>query len=264
MKFCEKCNKEIPEDYQNLLCDSCYRLAETGIADPDYQENEAVEELDLVSRCHGRFKGQGFVMPTKQREMYEGIRDFLRNEFVLKNAQYPKFIWKPTVIDIGCGLGIGTNILSHEADYVLGIDKNEESINYASQMFARHKNNTYWSPQVDFLVSDVVSEEREFMKFDVGVCLEVFEHLQDTKPLISFMQKLIKPGGFLYISSPNRDAWKGQDRAKKPLNEHHVRELTLNEFKNFLLNFFKDVEILNSKLEPAGEEETPVLARIRV
>lgn len=267
-KKCEKCGEIIPLDFGNALCVKHYIELQSGISDPEYQENEEVEELDLVSRVHGRFKGKGVVLPEPQREMYESIRDYMRNECVTKNVQFPKFIWKPTVVDVGCGLGIGTNILSHEADYVLGLDKNQESVEYAKQMFARHKNNVYWSPQVDFMVSDVVNEEREMMKFDFVVCLEVFEHLKNTKPLLAFLKRVWSGKGAIFISSPNRNAWAGQERATKPLNDHHVRELTLQEFRAFIEENMGDegnalvIDAFNSRMEPAQDSDTPILMRI--
>lgn len=262
-KVCENCNKEIPQDYQNLLCDTCYKVMETGIKDTQYQEREEVEELDLVSRIHGRFKGSGLVMPVEQRHIYTSIKDWIRTECVLKNNQYPKFIWKPKVIDIGCGCGIGTNILSQEADYTLGIDKNKESVLYAQQMFQREKNNIYWSSQVDFMEVDVSTENREFMKFDIITAIEIVEHLKNYHKLFDFIKKLSKNGTTVFMSSPNRNSDKIQKDT--PRNEHHVREWTKEEFENIIKSNFGNVEILDTKLlTPKDEKETPLVAKIKI
>ncbi|HEC66353.1 hypothetical protein LCGC14_1280630 [marine sediment metagenome] len=276
-KHCEVCKVEIPENYVNLLCMSCYEGYSTTpsiqtpkniqvspknpISDPEYQENKEVDEIDLVSRSHGRFKGRGDVMPQPQREIYEAVRDYIRNECVTKNIQYPKFIWKPKVIDIGSGLGVGTNILSHESDYVLGVDKNEENVRWATQMFKREKNNIYWSPQVDFMVSDVTNEEREFMQFDFIVCVEVIEHFKDYIPLLKFIKKVAKKNAVIFISTPNRNAWKGETRSKKPLNVHHTREYTNKELEGLLSQEFTSVEIYNTSLTSKEVDTiTPIVA----
>lgn len=286
-KTCEVCSTEIPESFVNALCMPCYGLLgreqgvpltsadkreiegvvsqRNGITDESYVENEEVDEIDLVSRSHGRFKGMGIVMPDAQRKIYEAIRDYCRNEFVTKHIQYPKFIWKPKVIDIGMGLGIGTNILSQEADYVLGTDKNEENVRWASQMFSRQKNNMYWSPQIDFMVSDVKTDDREYMKFDVVACIEVIEHFKDISPLIQFIKNVSKKETAIFISTPNRNAWKGQERAKRPLNIHHVKEYTSSEFKDILSESFASVEIYDSELKGREcETITPVVAFCRI
>lgn len=276
-KYCEKCGKEIPQDYINLLCGGCYAILESenakrvsaeSVAQPDgfrlteegYRENEEVGEIDMVSRVHGRFKGIGIVMPVEQRQIYTRIKDYFRTEFVMKNAAYPKFIWKPKVADVGCGLGIGSNILSQEADYVLGLDKNEENVRYAKQMFSRERNNIYYSCQVDFMESDVYTENRELMKFDIVTCIEVFEHLKDPIPLINFIKKLLKPDGKVFISTPNRNAEKIQKDT--PFNPHHVRETKSEIFETFLKQHFKNVQLMDSALRPveANTVETPIVA----
>lgn len=275
MKHCEVCLIQIPDDYGNTLCDKCYKLIESGkieiyvpscgnngVTDPNYQENEQKEELDMVSRMHGRFKGIGIVIPQEQRTLYTAIKDWIRNECVTKNIQYPKFIWKPKVIDVGCGVGIGTNILSQEADYILGIDKNEESIRFAQQLFTREKNNIYWSTQVDFMEVDVTTETREFVKFDILVCAEVFEHLKESKKLLEFLKKLMNNKSTLFISTPNRNADKiGKD---KPNNEYHVFEPTSQEFKNTLSSYFSKVELLDFSLNPVSDDTniTPIVAKV--
>src|SRR3990167_8946717 len=284
-KFCEKCGVEIPESYNNLLCSEHYTelsnkesqvkaenpvaspvVSSThvinGISDPNYHENEQMEEIDMVSRMHGRFKGIGLVMPEPQRILYTAIKDWFRNECVTKNVQYPKFIWKPTVADIGSGLGVGSNILSQEADYVLGVDKNEENIRFASQLFTREKNNMYWTSQLDFMVADVTSETREFMKFDFVVCVEVFEHLKDYGKLLEFLRKLMKPTSTLFISTPNRNSDKiAKD---KPRNEHHVFEPTSQEFKAMLSPYFSKVQLLDYSLNPVADDTdiTPIVAKV--
>jgi len=283
MKYCERCSKEIPEDYVNLLCGECYNLIEAEnarkateiasempqegssvVTDPHYHENEEADEIDMVSRMHGRFKGMGLVMPEAQRTLYNAIKNWMRNECVTKNIQYPKFIWKPTVCDIGCGLGIGSNILSQEADYVLGIDKNEEGINWANQLFMREKNNIYWSPQIDFQVVDVTSETREFMKFDFLTCIEVFEHLKEYQKLLAFCKKLMTPKSVLFISTPNRNSEKiAKDR---PRNPHHVFEPTSQEFLAALKPYFSDVKLADYSLNPVSNDTdiTPMVAMCKL
>lgn len=245
--------------------DNCYHNGPslvTGISDPEYRENLEITHLDLVSRMYERYERTECVIPEAQRRMYHAITDtFLLD--VKRNLDFPKFIWSPTVIDVGCGCGVGSNILSQSADFVWGIDKNRKSIRFAQQMFARTKNEIYWSPQVSFDMIDVTNEPREVMRFDVVVCIEVIEHLADYHALLSFLKRSGKPAATYFISSPNRAAWRGTSRAKRPLNPYHVREWNACEFKKLLLDEFTDVELCNRDLAPvpADTTETPVLAR---
>jgi 2-polyprenyl-3-methyl-5-hydroxy-6-metoxy-1,4-benzoquinol methylase len=236
--------------------------ARFGISDPEYMENALVAETDLVARLYERFRQTGWPMPEAQMRMYHSIREALQLR-VLEHPEYPKFVWAPKVIDVGCGCGIGSNILSQRADFVWGIDKSEEAIHFARQMFARLKNEAYWSPQVSFDVIDVTAEPRELMKFDVVVSIEVIEHLPDYRPLLAFLKRVGKPSAIYFISTPNRDAWKGTGRAKRPRNPCHVREWNAREFRELLSGEFSRVELFNCELVPVVDEttETPILAR---
>lgn len=235
-----------------------------GISDPEYSENSEQGELDLVSRIYERFKSSGQVLPEAQIRMYQGIRDTLSLE-TRQHPQFPNVVWGSKVIDVGCGCGIGSNILSSHAEFVWGIDKNTESICFARQMFERTKNEVYWSPQVSFDIVDVTKEPRDLARFDVVVCIEVIEHLTDCRPLLSFLKRCGKGDATYFVSSPNRAAWLGTPRARRPLNRYHIREWSAQEFRVLLRTAFSDVELCDSNLIPVPDTttQTPVLARCK-
>jgi SAM-dependent methyltransferase len=184
--------------------------------------------------------------------MYEYIRDSVI-DVVKAHPQYPKFIWKPKIIDIGCGSGIGTNILSQEADFAWGIDIAEPSVRFAQEMFTRHKNNIYYGPQLTFDVVDIKTDTREIMAFDIVVCIEVIEHIADYNLVLNFIKKLCKKdksGNYLeppnsticYISSPNRNQLVSNGKSqKRPANRRHVREWSPQEMYALLTKHFKYV-----------------------
>ena len=235
-----------------------------GISDPEYSENPEIGDVDFVSRIYERFKGTGQVLPEPQFRMYQAIRDSLSLE-VRQHPQFPNFIWSSKVIDVGCGCGIGSNILSSRAEFVWGIDKNSESICYARQMFERTKNEVYWSPQLSFDIVDVTKEPRDLATFDVVVCIEVIEHLADHRPLLSFLRRCGIGDATYFVSSPNRAAWSGTPRARKPLNPYHIREWNAQELKMLLRETFSDVELCDCNLTPVSDNttQTPVLARCK-
>ena len=241
------------------------------IKDPNYKcREEFKEKIDMVSRAHGRFKDTGWAMPKDQFKMYHALRNTFM-ETVKAHPQYPKFIWKPKVCDMGCGLGIGSNILSQEADFVWGIDNNEENIRWATQMYERQKNNIYWSPQLTFDVVDIYKDPREFMTFDVITAIEIIEHLAEPEALMTFIKRLCKKdkhGNFpeppqstiVWISTPNRNSDKIQKDT--PRNEHHVFEANVGEMYEFLTKYFKYVVLydyeLNSQID-LNAKNTPVI-----
>lgn len=241
-----------------------------------YIERPMAPELDLVSRIHGRFKGSGFVMPKSQANIYRNLRDFFVDD--VKNYRgYPKQIHKPTVCDVGCGCGVGANILSHEAQFVWGIDANEESIHYARQMFERESNNIYYTPQISFDIVDVTNEPRELKTFDYVVCIEVIEHIPRSASdgLIQFLNRLVKKnkgGGWvedlsrtkIFLSTPNRNSPRIQKNT--PFNEHHCFEPNAAEMYEYLTKKYKHVTVYdeNFVLQELGTEATPLVYKLEI
>ena len=226
----------------------------------DYQENP---EVDYAQGGQYRrntdmfFKTKRDVLYPTTRQIYEYIRNSCI-DIVKNHPQYPKFNWKPKIIDVGCGGGFGSYILSHEADFVWGIDIDEISIKWAKKVFEKHKNNIYYSSQLTFDVIDITNEPRELMKFDIVACVEVIEHISDYNKTLAFLKRLCKTnkkGVYLeppdativYISTPNRNHPK--IRESRPKNKYHVREWTPAELYEILTKHFKYVTVMNPKGE---------------
>jgi 2-polyprenyl-3-methyl-5-hydroxy-6-metoxy-1,4-benzoquinol methylase len=194
--------------------------------------------------------------------MYNFIRNYCLSK-VTSHSQYPKYIWKPKIVDVGCGSGVGTNVLSQEADFVWGIDKNAWSIEFANEAFRREKNGIYYSSQETFDVIDIMTENRELMKFDIVVAIEIIEHIHDTH---KFLNQIIKHftkrdkggkpieahGTEFFISTPNRNSKK--IKKEQPENIYHCREWTSQEFHELLSRYFGVVNLLNNKGEPVNIE----------
>ncbi len=235
------------------------------------------ESVDLVSRMDGRFKGIGVVLPAPQRKIYEKLRDqFL--EDVKSWRGFPKQIRKPSVVDVGCGLGIGSNILSHEADFVWGIDSNPESVSFASQMFSRQKNNLYYTPQVTFDVVDALNAPREMMRFDYVACVEVIEHIPSDAAdgLIHFLNRFVKTNKAgtawdegnertkIYLTTPNR-LHPGLQK-DTPFNPHHCFEATAGEMYEYLIQQYRYVTIMDENFVPqeVNTEASPLVYKCEI
>lgn len=241
-----------------------------------YKERPMAPELDLISRMHGRFKGTGVIMPASQRKIYENITK-LFFEDVKKWRGYPKTIHKPTVVDVGCGVGVGTNILSQEAQFAWGIDSNKESISFANQLFRREPNNIYYTPQVTFDVVDATNEPRELSEFDYVTCIEVIEHIprDQSVSLLQFLNRFVKRdkrGNVveddsrtkIYLSTPNRNSPKLQQDT--PRNEHHCFEASAAEMYGFLIKHYKYVTVLDENLVPQelDTQATPLVYKLEI
>lgn len=242
----------------------------------NYVERPMAPELDLVSRMHGRFKGTGWVMPESQMNIYKNITKFFVED-IKGYRGFPKVIHRPTVVDVGCGVGIGTNILSQEAEFAWGIDTNAESIKFATQAFERLKNNIYYTPQVTFDVVDATNESRELREFDYIVCVEVIEHIprDQSESLLKFLNRMVKKdkNGLpiednsrtkIFLTTPNRNSPKIQKDT--PRNEHHCFEPNAGEMYEFLTKHYKYVTILDEHLVPQDldTQATPLTYKLEI
>jgi hypothetical protein len=96
------------------------------------------------------------------------------------------------------------------------------------------------------------------------VCFEVLEHLEDPEPAITALKGVLREGGLLIVSSPNRGVY-------PPGNPHHLHEFTLEELRDSLTTRFANVILMrqhpwlaslidNGTLASPGEE--PVSASV--
>lgn len=205
-------------------------------------------------------------MPVSQRNIYRNLKNQLLTE-TQSYRGFPKQIHKPTICDVGCGLGIGANILSQEAQFVWGIDVDLHSIEFARQMFERQPNNIYYTPQLTFDVIDIHEEDRGLMTFDYVTCIEVIEHLpaDSADQLVSFLNRLFKKdkaGAYLeneertkaFVSTPNRNSPNIADAT--PNNEHHCFEATAGELYEFFTKKYRAVTVYDEHMVPQELDTT--------
>ena len=104
------------------------------------------------------------------------------------------------VLDIGCGGGILAEALAHHGAAVTAIDKAEASLSVAKLHLLES--------QLDISYLDSTAEEfseAEPEQFDVVTCLEMLEHVPDPSSVVAACQRLVKPGGFVFFSTINRN-----------------------------------------------------------
>lgn len=105
------------------------------------------------------------------------------------------------VLDVGCGGGILTEALAREAAFTTGIDLAANSLStarlhaMASGLDIRYR----LIPVEDLAASEPQS-------FDVITCMEMLEHVPDPAAVIHACAQLLKPGGWLFLSTLNRTA----------------------------------------------------------
>lgn len=137
----------------------------------------------------------------------------------------------PEILDLGCGQGHITEKMRQALGFgaFTGIDCSISAIEYAHSQF----------PEIDFSVGDAYKNPYASSFFDVVVCNNLWEHVPDPLVLLSQIRRLLKPNGYLIVSTPSRYQLRNLVRilmGKKVvlMSRHHVTEYTVGQIKEQL------------------------------
>ena len=137
-----------------------------------------------------------------------------------------------TVLDVGCNVGYGLQVLASSAASIAGIDVSPKAVESAKRRLGS---------TADIRAYDGVRCSFESGSFDVVTSFQVLEHVSDTPAYFSEIIRLVRPGGIVVFTTPN--ARLRLDPGMKPWNQFHVREYTPAELKELLSARFDAVEV---------------------
>ena len=118
------------------------------------------------------------------------------------------------VLDMACGEGYGSEVLSRSAPSVLGVDANPEAHEHARLRYRRQNLR---------FERGLVETYGEPGAFDAVVFLQTIEHVQDPVAVLEHFRSLLAPGGTVYVSTPNLLTLAPPGAAKSD-NPWHIRE----------------------------------------
>nr|WP_090339515.1 class I SAM-dependent methyltransferase [Mycolicibacterium malmesburyense]CRL67864.1 methyltransferase family protein [Mycolicibacterium malmesburyense] len=126
------------------------------------------------------------------------------------------------VLEAGCGEGYGANLIADVARRVIGLDYDEATV---AHVRARY-------PRVDMRHGNLAELPLADGSVDVVVNFQVIEHLWDQGRFVRECLRVLRPGGCLLMSTPNRITFSpGRDT---PINPFHTRELNAAELTELL------------------------------
>ena len=122
-----------------------------------------------------------------------------------------------SILEAGCGEGYGAGLLlAAGAQQVVGVDYDAATAGHVREAY----------PRVPVLRGNLVALPLMSESFDVVVSLQTVEHLWDQPLFVAECLRVLRPGGLLVVSTPNRLTFSpGVPRGAKPLNPFHVNEL---------------------------------------
>lgn len=106
------------------------------------------------------------------------------------------------VVDVGCGGGILSDSMARVGASVLGIDLSTKPLRVA-ELHAMEAG-TEGVEYREVAVEDLAAEQPA--GFDVVTCMEMLEHVPDPASVVRACATLVKPGGWVFLSTLNRNA----------------------------------------------------------
>jgi 2-polyprenyl-6-hydroxyphenyl methylase/3-demethylubiquinone-9 3-methyltransferase len=105
------------------------------------------------------------------------------------------------VLDVGCGGGILAEAMARQGAQVLGIDLSDKALKVA-QLHALEQGVAGLSYR---LASAEQLAAEQAGQYDVVTCMEMLEHVPDPASVVSACATLVKPGGWVFFSTINRN-----------------------------------------------------------
>ncbi len=158
--------------YQVVACAAC------GLR---YVSNmpTAGELAEFYSKNYGNKKDEGTVQ-KKVRRWY------------LKLLPFKMMLGYGAFLDLGCNTGFAVEAARRLGFQATGYDLSEQAIGIARKAFAG----------CVFHHGMAIDAAKEGKRYDAVVCAEMIEHLTELDGLANALASLVRPGGVLYLTTP--------------------------------------------------------------
>lgn len=126
------------------------------------------------------------------------------------------------VLEAGCGEGYGADLIAEVARRVVAVDYDAATVAHVRTRY----------PRVQVVAGNLAALPLPDASVDVVVNFQVIEHLWDQPQFVAECARVLRPGGLLLMSTPNRITFSpGLDT---PVNPFHTRELNAVELAELL------------------------------
>ena len=168
------------------------------------------------------------VCPTEFREAAEQHgRHFARYLFAARFARSQR------VLDGACGSGYGAAYLATLADFVLGVDLDNNLLHLARSTFSR--------ANLEFRKHDLHEPVQSDGPFDLITTFETMEHVRDPSRCLAALAEMLADGGTLLASVPNgtKELLRGRHK------HYHPRQFSAADFEGLLRERFDNVQLFS-------------------
>ncbi|MHC1635121.1 MAG: class I SAM-dependent methyltransferase [Candidatus Methanospirareceae archaeon] len=149
---------------------------------------ERLDKLTRIDRNDPRYKfwvEYDIRAIERGRRIIEALKPFLRGKRV-------------KILDIGCGTGGIAIAFALDGAEVVASDPDETALKIGFERALEEK------AEVEWVIA--MGEKSPFVdsSFDVIICNDVIEHVESVRGLVAELYRLLKKGGILYLTTPNK------------------------------------------------------------
>ena len=153
-----------------------------------------------------------------------------------------QFVAGKSVLDAACGEGYGSALLASVAASVVGVDIDVPAVAHAIERYGDGE-------RVRFLAGSCTALPLDDASVDAVVSFETIEHLDasDQPRMLAEFARVLKRGGLLVISSPNKRLYSD---ARAYVNEFHLHELYRDDLTTLLTPHFPAQSWYHQRIAP--------------
>lgn len=190
---------------------------------------KTVKEIELSKHPLG-WSGERFLPEVSGEIKLEHMHRYLYASLFVKDKK---------ILDIACGEGYGSHMLSTNAANVTGVDIDNKVIAYAQ--------NKYKSPKIRFKQGSVTAMPIEDNSMDVIVCFETIEHVTQQDLVIRECRRVLKEDGLLIMSTPNVHFFTNKSSIQE--NQFHEKELSKEEIIDLCRPYFSSSYLVSQNIQ---------------
>ena len=125
------------------------------------------------------------------------IKERIINKYQ-KLGSLKKILEKKLILDLGCGGGILSETLAEQGANIVAIDQSKKLINEAKKRAKSKK------LKIDYQYQSIKNLKEKRAKFDIILCMEVIEHVQDYRSFIKLAFECLNKDGIIIFSTINK------------------------------------------------------------
>lgn len=127
----------------------------------------------------------------KFKKNYRQSGNYYLKEFLLKNIDEENLSARPKLLDIGCGHGVFLYFLKEDNFELYGLEPGNGAVEFGRQLGLN--------------ITQGTLEEADLPEnnFDIIVSLATIEHVNDPLNVLKKIQSLLRPGGYLLLTTPD-------------------------------------------------------------